>query len=298
MYDLIIIGSGVSGLAAAVYAVRFGMKTLILGEFPGGIVTTTHLIENYPGFPSITGLDLANRLKEHAISVGATFEQKTVTEIAKLAKGFKVSDGKNSWEARSLILATGTKNRTLGIPGEAEFKNKGVSYCATCDGPFFRNKVVAIIGGSDSAVKESLFLAQHAAKVYIVYRGEEVHPEPITLERMKANPKIEVINKTNVTEILGTNKVEKLKLDSGKELPVDGVFMAIGYIPRSEFASSIGVTVNEKKEIVIDGDSRTNVPFIYAAGDVTNSEWKQVITGVAQGVKASHSAFEDLISHA
>lgn len=298
MYDLIIIGSGVSGLAAAVYAVRFGMKTLVLGELPGGIVTTTHLIENYPGFPSITGLDLANRLKEHAISVGAVFEQKTVTEITKLTKGFKVSAGKGSWEARTIILATGTKHRTLGVPGEAEFKNKGVSYCATCDGPFFKNKTVAIIGGSDSAVKESLFLSQHAAKVYIIYRGEEVHPEPITLARMKANPKIEVINKTNVTSILGTNRVEKLTLDSGKELKVDGVFMAIGYIPRSELALSIGVTLNEKKEIVIDGDSRTNVPFVYAAGDVTNSDWKQVITGVAQGVKASHSAFEDLISHA
>jgi thioredoxin reductase (NADPH) len=293
-YDLVILGAGVSGLGAAVYATRFGMKTLVLGELMGGVITTTHVVENYPGFITLTGLELGNKLKDHAVAVGAEIVQRKVTSIEAKDGGFVISDGKDSWEGKTLLIATGTSYRSLNVPGEKELANKGVSYCATCDGPFFKNKTVAIIGGSDSAVKESLFLAEHAAKVYIIYRGEQVHPEPINLKRMEANEKIEVVNKSNVVEIYGNGKVEGVKLDTGKDMKLDGVFVAIGHEPRNELIKNLGITLTEWGEVIIDKESRTNVPRIYAAGDITDTEWKQAIVGVAEGVKAAHSAFEDL----
>jgi thioredoxin reductase (NADPH) len=294
MYDLIVIGTGVSGLGAAVYSVRFGMKTLVIGEMMGGLITTTHLVENYPGFESLTGLELSNNIKKHAEAVGAEIVQKMVTKLEKADDGFKVYAGEEVFEGKTVLVATGSEPRKLGVPGEEELANKGVSYCATCDGPFFKDKVVAIVGGSDSAVKESLFLAEHASKVYIIYRGEKVRPEPINLERMEKNEKIEVINNTNVTEIIGENKVEKVKLDTGKEMDLDAVFIAAGHLPRNELLKDLGVELNDKGEIKIDRDSRTNVPRLYAAGDITDTDWKQAIVGVAEGTKAAHSAFEDL----
>lgn len=294
MYDFISIGAGCAGFGAAVYTTRFGMKTLVLGELMGGVITTTHVVENYPGFTSLTGLELGKKLQEHAEVVGAEVLQKKVTKLEKTDKGFLVSAGDEQWEGRAVLVATGTTYKKLGIPGEEELANKGVSYCATCDGPFFKDKVVAIIGGSDSAVKESLFLAEHASKVYIIYRGEKVRPEPINLKRMEANPKIEVINNTNLTEIVGKDKVEKVKLDTGGELELAGVFIAIGHLARNELVKDLGVNLNDKGEIIIDRDSRTNVPRLYAAGDITDTEWKQAIVGVAEATKSAHSAFEDL----
>jgi thioredoxin reductase (NADPH) len=270
------------------------MKTVVIGELMGGTITQTHLVENYPGFLSLTGMELGMKLKEHAESVGVEIVQKLVTKVEKTENGFVVQAGEKKWEGKSILIATGTNHRKLGVPGEAELANKGVSYCATCDGPFFKDKTVAIIGGSDSAVKESLFLAEHAAKVFIIYRKENVRPEQINRERMEANLKIEVINNTNVTEFIGENKLEKVKLDTGGEMELDGAFIAIGHEPRNELVKDLGVELNEKGEIIIDKESRTNIPRLYAAGDITNTDWKQAIVGVAEGTKAAHSAFEDL----
>ena len=291
MYDVIIIGGGVAGLAASIYAQRFEMKTLVLSEFFGGTVTKTHLIENYPGFSSISGFELAQKLVDHAKSVSAEMKSEKVDSIEKNPEGFTVKTSVETYETRTVILATGTHHRKLNVPGETEFANKGVSYCATCDGPFFRDKTVAVVGGSDSAVKESLLLAKYAKHVYIIYRKKEVRPEPINKQRMTAEPKIEVIAESNVVEILGDQTLKKVKLDTGKELELDGLFIEIGRLPQTELAKSLGVEMNEKNEIKIGRMSETNIPGFYAAGDVTDSDWKQAIVGVAEGVKAAYNAY-------
>lgn len=291
MYNTIIIGGGVSGLGAAIYAKRFGLKTLVLSDFFGGTITKTHLVENYPGFKSLSGFELAENILNHAKSIEAELKNETATSIEKTGNGFKVKTAKDTYESQTVIFATGTHHRKLGVKGEEKFANKGVSYCATCDGPFFRNKVVAVVGGSDSAIKESLMLAEFASKVYIIYRGENIRPEPINRKRMEENPKIEVITKTNIIEILGDTKLKKIKLDTGKELELDGLFIEIGRVAQTEMVKQLGIATNEKGEIKIDRMSKTNIEGFYAAGDVTDSEWKQAITGVAEGVKAAYSAY-------
>ncbi|MBU2523761.1 FAD-dependent oxidoreductase [Patescibacteria group bacterium] len=297
MQDLIIIGGGVAGMGAAIYAKRFGMNVTVFAELLGGTITLTHLVENYPGFKSLSGLELANNIIDHAKSVGTEIINQQITEVTKNNDIFNLTAANGEkYEAKSIIFATGTKHKKLGVPGEAEFTNKGVSYCATCDGPFFKNKVVGIVGGSDSAVKESLLLAEHCKHVYIIYRGEQVRAEPINMDRMKSKNNIEVIKGSNVVEILGDNIINKVKLDTGKEIDLEGLFIEIGGIPRTKIAKDIGVELNEKSEIIIDKESRTNVPGAYAAGDCCNTAWKQAIVGVAEGTFAAYSAFSDLKS--
>ena len=182
------------------------------------------------------------------------------------------------------------------MPGHDEFRNKGVSYCALCDGALFKNKVSAVVGGSDSAAKEALVLARYCRKVYIIYRGEEIHPEPVNYERVKKESKIEIITKTNVTKIIGDKFVTAVEIDipykGSKVLQLDGVFVSIGHIPNSDLAKPLGVKLDDKREIVIDRASRTNVPGVFAAGDVVDTEFKQAITGVGEIVSAVYSAYK------
>ncbi len=295
VYDLIIIGSGMSGMAAAIYAGRFEMKTLVIGELPGGTITLTHLVENYPGYKRLSGLELAGHLQEHVADIGVETKQGKIEKIERAgADGLFTITASNgdTYQTKTILLATGTEHRKLGAPGEEEFTNKGVSYCATCDGPFFRDKVVAIVGGSDSAVKESLLLAKYAAQVYIVYRKEEVRAEPINKKRMEATENIKVINNTNITEILGGPTVNKIKFDTGKELECEGVFIEIGRTPRTDLAVQIGADLNKKSEVIINKASETNIPGFYSAGDCTDTDWKQAIVGVAQGCMAAYSAYQ------
>jgi thioredoxin reductase (NADPH) len=292
MYDLVIIGSGVAGLGAAIYARRFEMQTLVIGELPGGAITQTHLVENYPGFISLSGFELAQKLLTHAESLKAEFRNEKVEGVEKLEKNFRVKLGKESLEARSIIIATGTNHRKLEVKGEKEFTNRGVSYCATCDAAFFKGKVVAIVGGSDSAVKESLVAAKHAAKVIILYRGEKLRAEPINIRRMEAEKNIEIKCCVNITEIYGENSVEGVKLDNGEDLKLDGVFVEVGRIANSEIGKQLGCELNAKGEIKIDRFGHTNVAGVFAAGDVTDADWKQAITGVAEGAHAANQAFE------
>ncbi|MEM3113042.1 MAG: FAD-dependent oxidoreductase [Candidatus Pacearchaeota archaeon] len=305
-YDLIILGAGGSGLAAGMYAARLGLKTLILGhshgseESIGGVITTTNIVENYPGFIKLTGLEIAKKLEEHARSYSLVeIKQKLALKVEKHKNCFIVKTSDEDFIGKTILFATGTKWRKLpdNIKGSKEFENKGISYCALCDAPLYKNKIVAVIGGSDSAAKEALVLAEHARKVYIIYRGKEIHPEPINYERIKNNKKIEVINNTNIIEIKGNKFVEKVILDKPyknfKELKLDGIFVAIGHIVLSDLAKSLGVNINEKNEIIINHKtSETNLPGVYAAGDVTDKPFKQLITGVAEAVTAAYSAFE------
>ncbi len=294
LYDLIIVGGGCAGLGASIYARRFNMNTLILTEGLGGTITTTHLVENYPGFVALSGLELAEHLIAHAKANDVPFKLGSrVTRIAKEGDVFKVDFGKETFEARTVLLATGTTYRQLGVTGEKEFASRGVSYCATCDAPFYKKKRVIIVGGGDSAVKESLILAEHAEHVTIVYRGEAfTKAEYINLKRMEAAPNITAKFKTNIVEIQGDKMVNKVKFDTGEEMETQGVFIEIGRIPLTDMVNDLGVEKNEKGEIVIGHMSETNVPGFYAAGDVANTEWKQAIVGVAEGTKAAYSAYE------
>ncbi|OIO81786.1 hypothetical protein AUJ84_00110 [Candidatus Pacearchaeota archaeon CG1_02_32_132] len=303
-YDFIILGAGGTGLAAAMYSARLGLKTLVLGyshgsELPvGGVITTTNVVENYPGFIKLSGTEIAKKIEDHARSYkNVKIKEEKASEIKKQGKYFIIKTDKSEYNTKTILFATGTKWRKLDIPGSKEFENKGVVYCALCDGPLFKNKTVAVIGGSDSAAKDALLLTEYAKKVYIIYRGDEIHPEPINLERIKQNKKIEVINKTNLIEIKGAQFVESVSLDKPhkgkKELELNGVFVAIGHIVLSDLAKPLGVKLNSKGEIIINHiDSSTNVPGVFSAGDVTDKPFKQLITGVADGCTAAFSAYE------
>lgn len=303
-FDVIIIGAGGVGLAAAMYSARLGMKTLVLGathgsELPiGGVITTTNIVENYPGFIRLTGQELAKKIEEHARSYKqTTIKEEKVLDVTKIKNCFSVKTEKSEYNSQAIIFATGTKWRKLDVPGSKEFENKGVNYCALCDGPLFKNKIVSLVGGSDSAAKDALVLAEHAKKVFIIYRGKQIHPEPINMDRIRKNKKIKIINNMNITKIKGGKFVEEIILDNlynGKKiLKVDAVFVAIGHIALSDLAKKIGVKLNEKGEIIINHkDSSTNTPGVFAAGDVTDKSFKQLITGVADGCTAAYSAYE------
>ena len=294
IYDLIIIGGGPTAIACAVYAARFAIDVLIIGKVFGGLIATTDIVENYPAITSITGQGLMDMFKDHMNSLKIPYISDEINNIENAGDHFILSSFFQKFKARSLCIATGSERRKLGIPGEEKFAGKGVSYCATCDGPFYKDKIVAVVGGSDSAAKEALFLAQNARKVYIIYRREEIRAEPINKKRVYANKKIEIINNTNVIEIRGDSKVEQVIFDTGSKLEVDGVFIEIGTIPNSELAKKLGVRINDKGEIIINRKSETNISGVYAAGDVANAPFKQAITGVAEGVIAAYSAFDYL----
>lgn len=296
MYDIVIIGSGVTGFGAAMYAARLDLSVAVVGNVDGGTITLTDDVANYPGFIQLTGQELADKLKEHALDYPVLIESGTVVDIFRNKENyFYVVTENKTFLAKSVLIATGMKEKELEVPGHEELKNRGVSYCALCDAPLYKDKVVAVVGGSDSAAKEALLLAKYCPKVYIIYRREKIRPEPVNGHRIDNEPKIEIITKTNVIEILGNQKVTGVKLDNphnGSDiLPLDGVFIAIGGIPYSELAKKLGVKLNEKGEIKIDRSSRTNIEGLYAAGDVVDSEFKQAITGVSEGVHAAYQAY-------
>jgi len=299
MYDVGIIGGGVAGLSAGMYAGRMKLSAVILTELRGGTITTTNEIRNWPGISDIDGVGFAKKLEEHAKEYDVEIKDTSVSEIKKKDEGFEIITPSSSYEAKTLIIATGTDYRKLGIPGEKEYANRGVHYCALCDGAFYKDKTIAVVGGSDSAAKEALLLTQWAKKIYIIYRKEKIRAEPVNLEKVEKNDKIEVINNTNITEIKGTDEgVNKVVLDKeyngSSELELDAVFVEIGRVPKSEIAKNLGVELNDKGEIKTDKGAKTNIEGIYAAGDVTDAEFKQAIISSAEGVLAAYSAYEYL----
>ncbi len=306
-YDLAVIGTGVAGLAAGMYAARLNLRTLLIGNAGegsaaldiGGTITLTDVVENYPGFVKLTGQELAEKLHEHTRSYPLVeFKNAWVQSIDRGGHCFFLHVGDEVFQASTVLFATGTRHRELKVPGHDRFRNKGISYCALCDGPLYRGKTVAVVGGSDSAAKEALVLAEQAGRVYLIARGAELRAEPINRTRVGTHPKITVIPSTNVVAVEGEQKVARAVMDrpfnGSPTLALDAVFVAIGVIPLSDLAKSLGVAVNPRGEIMMDRNSRTNVPGIYAAGDVGDRPFKQAITGVAEGVVAAYSAFEDL----
>jgi thioredoxin-disulfide reductase len=294
--DLAIIGGGVAGFSAAMYAGRLGVKPYIFDPKMGGTLALAGDIENYPGFPSISGMELSNKLKEHAKIFNPEFITRSIAKIKTTTTGFHIYTKKDIYHTKAIILATGTEWRKLRIPGEKKLTGKGVHYCALCDGPFYKQKTVAVIGGADSAVKEAIYLASLAKKVYIIYRKENVHPEPITLERMKRLKNIEIIKNTNLKEIIGKEKLEKIKLDNpynnSDELILDGIFIDIGHIPMTGLAKEIGLKLNKKNEIITNKSTETNITGFFAAGDVTDTPFKQAIIAASEGSTAAFSAYQ------
>ena len=295
-YDIIIIGTGCSGLAGAMYAGRLGMKALAIGELRGGTITLTDIVENYPGFKLITGMELADRLEQHArAQPGVEIKDEKVGKISRKQDGtFEVTTDAGSYSSKTILYAAGTEWRKLGAPGEKEFASKGVHYCALCDGAFYKGKTVAVIGGADSAAKDALVLANLASKVYVIYRGDKLRAEPANLKRVTSHAKIEVIYNTNVTEIYCEKKASGVLLDkpfnNNTKLPLDAVFIAIGHAPLSALAKEAGVELDSKGHVKISRNSETNVPGFFAAGDVADTRFKQAIVGVGEAVGAAYSA--------
>ena len=300
MHDLIIIGGGIAAFSAAIYAGRFQMKTLIIGENFGGTVLLTDEICNYPGFKTISGMDLFNKFKDHAEDYDIETLAARAQSIANQSDSFEVATKSETYKTKTIIFATGTRLRKLNIPGEDEFAGKGVHHCALCDGAFYKDKIIAVAGGSDSAAKEAILLTRYGKKVFIIYRREKIRAEPVTTEQVDRNEKIEIINNTNITQINGDMFVNSVTLDKpykgSNELKLDALFIQIGQIPVSDLAQSMGINTNDKGEIVIDRNSKTNIDGAFACGDVVEGEFKQVITGAAQGVAAAYSAYEHITS--
>ncbi|MFH1391270.1 MAG: FAD-dependent oxidoreductase [Candidatus Diapherotrites archaeon] len=291
-YDFIIVGAGSAGLPAAVYAARFKLKTLVIGAVVGGTIINTHVVENWPGIIEVSGWDLMEKLKEHVKANDVEIVNDKVIDVKKENNFFIVKTNEKEFKAKTILIATGTERKKLNVKGEKEFTNKGVSYCAVCDGALFKDKIVSVIGGSDSAAKEALFLSEHAKKVYIIYRGTKIKAEPINAERVEKNSKIEILYEKNISEIFGEQLVTGIKFKEGGELKLSAVFVEVGAIPNSELAEKLGVKLTDKKEIIIDAESKTNVPGVFAAGDVGNKHFKQAITGASEGVIAAFSAYE------
>jgi len=287
-YDLAIIGSGVAGMSAGIYALRYEMSTIIFGDEFGGTIAKTHLVENYPGFSSISGMDLGNNVQKHLEEVGGKVNFEKIERVERQGSEFLLND---KYSVKSIIIATGTKSRKLDAKNILNLENKGVSYCATCDGPLFKDKVVGVVGGSDSAAKEALLLSKYAQKVYIFYRKSEIRAEPINKKRVQNEKKIEIVTNVNIKECPGEKALEKVILDNGKVINVQGLFIEIGRMPHNEIAKSLGVNLNEKGEILVDSNMKTNVEAVFAAGDVCEGHFKQAIVSAAQGSLAAESAF-------
>lgn len=304
-YDLIIIGGGPAGLTAGLYGARGGLNTLIIERgAPGGQAGQTDRIENYPGFPEgISGLDLAFKFVEQAERHGARLEMGTVEKVDFSGQLKRVWTSETEYTGRAVIIATGASPRPLEVPGEETLRGRGVSYCATCDGAFFRGKKVAVVGGGDSAVEEALFLTHFAEQVTIIHRRDKLRAIKVLQQRAQENPKINFYWNTVVEAILGENKVEALRLKdvvSGavREEPFDGIFIFIGLKPNTEFLGN-AVTLDENGYIITREDLATSVPGVFAAGDVRAKAFRQVTTAVGDGAAAAMAAQKYLaeISH-
>ena len=293
MYEVIILGGGPAGLSAALYSSRYNMKVLLLTDLVGGIITQSIEVENYPGTEKATGMEMMQSWKKHAEKFGAEIKQEKVLEIFKEGSIFKVKTTKKIYEAKAVIIATGARHKYLGVAGEKEFAGKGVSQCPTCDGMFFKDKVVAVVGGGDSALRGAQVMLQYAEKLYVIHRRDEFRAEPIIVDKVRNNPKTELVLGRTVKEIKGEERVTAIVLDNDKEIKLDGVFIEVGSVPNTEIAEKLGVGL-EDSLIKVNADQSTSVGGVYAAGDLTTSsnKFRQVITAAAEGAIAAESVFE------
>lgn len=299
---MVIVGAGPAGMATAIYASRMGWKTLVLDKSAvGGLAATTPIIENYPGFSEISGLEFADKLKAQANKFGAEVQELVeVTDIKVGDTELTVISTSGDYKAKVVVLATGTNHRHLGVPGEKEFDGKGVSYCATCDGPLYGSRKVVVVGGGNSAVTEALYLANVVREVSLIHRRDRLRAEESLQNEILNNSKVNMIWDSVITQIEGDEvsgvrkvTVKNVKTDEEKKLRVKAVFVAIGILPNNELAKKIGVKLNENGLIEVDSNQRTNVPRIYACGDITPGQG-QISVAVGEGTTAAISAFLDM----
>ncbi|MBR7045069.1 MAG: thioredoxin-disulfide reductase [Lachnospiraceae bacterium] len=302
MYDLIIIGSGPAGLTAGIYASRARLNTLVLEQnfVSGGQIIDTYEIDNYPGLPGISGMDLADRMSQHAEKLGVAIENVIVTSLDLTGPVKKVITDDNVYEAKAVIIASGATHSHLGAPGEEEFAGHGVSYCATCDGGFYRKKDTLVVGGGDVAVEDAIYLARLCNKVYVVHRRDELRAAKVLQENLLSLPNVEMVWNSVVRTINGTQKVESVTVTNVKDgsertIPVQGAFIAVGISPRSEFAKN-HIEMDEKGYIIADETGKTNIPGVFAAGDVRGKQLRQVVTAVADGANAVTSVEKYLLT--
>lgn len=300
-WDLSIVGAGPAGLSASIYASRYNLDTLVLGPNQGGLVTEAHEVCNFPGSPNIKGNELGEQITSHAQKEGATLKREKVLEIKKEDDKFELNTNLGeSYESRAILFATGSKRRELDLDREDELRGSGVSYCATCDGKFFEEDTVAVVGGANAAATAALYLADLAKKVYLIYRRDELRCVPAWKKDVKNNDKIEVIYNTNVTALKGEDNLKALKLDNeyqnSNELDLDGLFIEIGSVPRTKLAQDIGVKVDEKDHIKINEAGKTNLDRVWAAGDLTtgSNQFKQVVVASAEGAIAANDIYQNL----
>ena len=292
MYELIIIGGGPAGMAAAIYAARAELDFVVIegSMMPGGQVLTTSDVDNYPGLPGVGGFELANKLAEHAKALGARFMTENVLSMKAEGSIKIITTEKNTYESRSVIISTGAVHRKAGVRGEEEYAGRGVSYCATCDGAFFRNKVAAVVGGGDVALEDALYLSRLCSKVYLIHRRDEFRAAKSLVTKAKQVENIEFILDSIVEEIKGENKVTSVIIrnkntDAENEIAVNGVFFAVGMQPMTAYVDE-AVAVDEAGYILAGEDCCTNIEGVFAAGDIRTKQLRQIITAVADGANA------------
>lgn len=292
MYDLIIIGAGPAGLSAAVYAARAELDFIVIegSMMQGGQILTTYDVDNYLGLPGIGGFDMGMKFAEHAKKLGVSFVTENVVSMEVHGDVKSVKTDKNTYETKTIIIATGAVHKKAGIPGEAEFTGKGVSYCATCDGAFFKNKVTAVVGGGDVAVEDALYLSRMCGKVYLIHRRDEFRAAKSLVKKARETDNIEFVLDSVVEKIEGENKVRSINIRSKKSatiktLEVDGVFFAVGMQPVTAFVDK-NIEMNEAGYIIAGEDCATNIPGVYAAGDIRTKQLRQIITAAADGANA------------
>lgn len=300
-YDIIIVGAGPGGLTAGIYAGRQGTKTLILDKnLAGGIGREVPEMENYPGFDLVSGLELAEKMKDQCVKNVELHENEGVNTIEKIEDNdynFKVESDEHSYLTKTVIIATGSSHQQLNIPGEEEFKGRGVSYCATCDGMFFAGKYIAMVGGGNSALQEAVFLSNLGCNVTVIHRREEFRAEQYLQDKLKEKG-IKTIMNATVEEIKGDMLVNSITIkdkESGelKDLEVNGVFISIGYKPHTKLAKELGVDLDKNNQIITDKNQKTNMDYVYSAGDVCGGV-KQWVVACGEGAIAATSAYKDI----
>ena len=296
-FDLIIIGSWSAGLPAGMYASRYKIKNLIIGAQPGGALATSHKVENYPGILSASGKEIMDNFAEHATTSGSELLQDMVSSIEQFGGWFKIKTSAKEFTSRFVILATGNTYRKLWVPGEEEFLGKGVSYCATCDGNFFKNRDVVLAGGGNTALTEALYLSELCSKVYIVHRRDTFRAEDIWIEQAKKKDNIEFVLNEEVEKLQGWLFLEEVVLKSGKVLKADGFFVAIGSDPSTNLVSHMNPKMDDTGCLVVNARQETSIKWLYAAGDVTtnSNKFKQTIMSAAEWCLAADSIHEDTL---
>jgi thioredoxin reductase (NADPH) len=297
-WDVIILGAGSAGLSAGIYAVRSGLKTLVIDEkFAGGTIADASKVVNYPGFAEITGGELAEKMTSHCRAAGATIHDLEPVNELQLSGDVKtVKTSRTTYEAKAVIICMGSHYKEIGVKGESEFKGKGVSYCGVCDGPFFKGKKVLVVGGGNTACITTLYLSELARQVYVIHRREAFRAEESLVTDINAKSNVKIIWNTEIQEVKGDKQVRTVTLIDNKtkqtsELEVDAIFVQIGEAPNSQLAKTAGVELDEHGFIKVDLRQQTNLPGVYAAGDITDQPIKQVGTAVGQGITAALEAY-------